>query len=382
MDDEVLTRRIGTVICGKWTLERLIGVGGMAAVYVGLHKIGRRDAIKILHPEAAKSKEVCRRFEREARVVNRFRHPGAVEIRDIDTSEDGAPFLVMELLTGETLLDRAQRLGAIALPDLLRYADEVLDVLAAAHPQGIVHRDIKPGNLFILDDGRLKVLDFGLARLREAGDTKSLWTKAGTALGTTPYMPPEQARGLDIDGRADLFAVGATLFRLLTGKRIHEASEDFDLLMKMSKVPAPPIASVRPDVPSDVALVIDRALQFDRDRRYPTAAAMLDDLRALRAGKRPANALGMAMLEDIDRSAVTVIPGRPDAKPPRAPPGDPSIDVHISLSEPPSLEHDTDPSIPRGARTDAAPPEPTTPASAEVTFLSPRRSGGAPPTKP
>ncbi|MEO7329858.1 MAG: serine/threonine-protein kinase [Minicystis sp.] len=342
MDDEVLTRRIGTLIRDKWTLERLIGVGGMAAVYEGLHKIGRRDAIKILHPEAAKSRDICRRFEREARVVNRFKHPGAVEIRDFDTAEDGAPFLVMELLTGESLLDRVQRLGTLPLPDLLRYADEVLDVLTAAHPQGIVHRDLKPGNLFVLEDGRIKVLDFGLARLRESSDTKSLWTKAGTALGTTPYMPPEQARGLDIDGRADIFAVGATMFRLITGRRIHDAAEDFELLMKMSKVPAPALAAVRADVPADVALVVDRALQFDRDHRYPTAAAMLEDIRAVRAGRRPAHALGMAMLDGIDRGAETVSPGRPAADKPvvsatTSSSTMPEIDVVLS-SEAPEIE--------------------------------------------
>src|ERR1700733_10470114 len=113
MQEEDYQRRVGTLIRDKWTLVRLLGVGGMAAVYVGVHRIGRRDALKILHREAAKSKEVCLRFEREAQAVNRFRHPGAVEIRDIDVTEDGAPFLVMELLVGESLGDRMQRLGTL-----------------------------------------------------------------------------------------------------------------------------------------------------------------------------------------------------------------------------------------------------------------------------
>src|SRR6185295_1583289 len=112
-EEDDFQRRVGTVVREKWTLVRLLGAGGMAAVYVGVHRIGRRDALKILHREAAKSKEVCIRFEREAQAVNRFRHPGAVEIRDIDVTEDGAPFLVMELLVGQSLGDRAVRLGKL-----------------------------------------------------------------------------------------------------------------------------------------------------------------------------------------------------------------------------------------------------------------------------
>src|SRR6185312_5127553 len=199
MQEEDYQRRVGTLIRDKWTLVRLLGVGGMAAVYVGVHRIGRRDALKILHTEAAKSKEVCLRFEREAQAVNRFRHPGAVEIRDIDTTEDGCPFLVMELLVGESLGDRVQQLGRLPVGEVLRTAEQVLDVLAAAHEQGIIHRDIKPANLFIMKDGQLKVLDFGLARMHEVNPGDGLFTKEGTTLGTTPYMPPEQARGRDID---------------------------------------------------------------------------------------------------------------------------------------------------------------------------------------
>jgi serine/threonine protein kinase len=297
-------RRLGTTVCGKWTIERILGVGGMAAVYVGLHRIGRRDALKILHAEAAQRKDVCKRFEREAKAVNSFRHPGAVEIRDIDVTEDGAPFLVMELLDGESLLDRVERLHRIPLRELLDYTAQVLDVLVAAHSQGIIHRDIKPANLYLLRDGRLKVLDFGLARVFDP-DGGSDWTKTGATLGTTPYMPPEQARGRRIDARADLFAVGATMFRLLIGRRVHHAASDFELLMKMAKEPAPLLASVLPGVPRDIGLVVDRALAFDRDQRYPDAASMLEDVRAVRASKRPARALQLLEIEGIDPEAST-----------------------------------------------------------------------------
>lgn len=287
MKEEPLRRRIGTVIREKWTIERLLGHGGMAAVYVGVHRIGRRDALKILHPEAASSPEIRARFEREARAVNRLRHPGAVEIRDIDVTEDGAPFLVMELLEGESLSDYARRVGPLPLLTLLGFMDQVLDTLAAAHDKDIIHRDIKPGNIFVLDGGAVKVLDFGLARVRQDGDLQSVWTRTGMALGTTPYMPPEQARGRPIDARADIFAVGATMFRLITGRHVHEAPADYELLLKMGREPAPPLASLAEGAPPALCRVVDRALAFDREQRYASARQMLEDIRALRAARAP-----------------------------------------------------------------------------------------------
>jgi eukaryotic-like serine/threonine-protein kinase len=285
-DQQSAEGRVGTVLHGKWKLERLLGVGGMAAVYEATHRIGRRDAIKILHPAVARSADLRERFEQEAHAVNRFTHPGAVEIRDVDVTEDGAPFLVMELLDGEPLSQHVGRPGGLSLDELLRYADELLDVLAAAHGQGIIHRDIKPDNLFVLKDGRLKVLDFGIARMRESS-AKSSHTLLGTRLGTLPYMPPEQIKGLPIDGRADLFAVGAMLFRLITGRRVHEAPTEADLATRMLTEPAPPLGSVSPATPEPVCMVVDRALAFDRQRRYPDARSMQEDVRAARAGTPP-----------------------------------------------------------------------------------------------
>lgn len=202
-EDVEVQRRLGATLRGKWTLKRVLGVGGMAAVYVAEHKIGRQDAIKILHPDVARSKQIRDRFEQEAHAVNRFRHPGVVEIRDIDVAEDGSPFLVMELLEGESVGSKFKREGGIESAELLRLMDELLDVLAAAHAQGIIHRDIKPDNLFVQKDGRLKVLDFGIARMRE-GAPKAMHTKIGSALGTVAYMAPEQTMGSKIDERPGL----------------------------------------------------------------------------------------------------------------------------------------------------------------------------------
>jgi eukaryotic-like serine/threonine-protein kinase len=280
--DQFAEDRVGSTLRGKWTLEKLLGVGGMAAVYAGAHKIGQRAAIKILHPEIARSAELRARFEQEAHAVNRFKHPGVVEIRDIDVAEDGAPFLVMELLEGSTLADLAEGPAGVDQALVLRVADELLDVLAAAHAQGIVHRDIKPDNLFLLRDGRLKVLDFGIARVKDG--MGSLRTRAGAMLGTAPYMAPEQIKGKDIDARVDVFAAGATMFRLLARRRIHEASSEPELLVKMATQKAPPLCSVAPDVPPELGRIVDRALALDRDERYPDAASMQRDVQALRAG--------------------------------------------------------------------------------------------------
>jgi predicted Ser/Thr protein kinase len=293
MDEaEFLNRRLGQILCGKWTLERLLGWGGMAAVYVGVHRIGRRDAIKILHEEVAISPETRGRFEQEAFAVNHLRHPGAVEVRDIDVTDEGCPFLVMELLEGESLASLLEK-GELETPVLLGYIDEVLDVLVAAHATGIVHRDIKPDNLFICGNGRVKVLDFGVARMKE-GAPRTLATRTGMAVGTLTYMAPEQVRGIHVDGRSDVFAVGATMFRCLARRRIHDGNTDADLLIKMATMPAPAILSVAPNTPPELALVVDRALQFDATNRYPDAQTMQADIRALMRGERPPYALARA----------------------------------------------------------------------------------------
>jgi eukaryotic-like serine/threonine-protein kinase len=316
--DTLAAARVGTTLCQKWTLEKLLGVGGMAAVYVANHKIGRREAIKILHREVALQPDMLMRFEQEAHAVNRFQHPGAVEIRDIDVAEDGSPFLVMELLSGESLGERVRRLGDLPLDEILRLTDELLDVLAAAHARGIIHRDIKLDNLFVQTDGRLKVLDFGIARIRDGVPLK-MRTRAGATLGTAPYMPPEQIKGQEIDARADLFAVGATMFRLIAKRRIHEAKTETEMLLKMASLPAPPLLSVAPSAPPGVGQIVDRALRFDREQRYPDALAMQADVRAVRAGLPPPHAAPTGAQESVAFfDAVTVRPGQQASREPTA----------------------------------------------------------------
>jgi serine/threonine protein kinase len=268
--------RIGTLLGGRWRIDSLIGVGGMAAVYGATHRIGRRGAIKILHSEIAVSKEHRARFEQEALAVNQVGHPAVVSVFDIDTTEDGSPFLVMELLDGESLGQRVKRDGGVEERELLRIAGVVLEVLELAHGLGIVHRDIKPDNLFLTSSGGVKVLDFGIARMKQGG--AGVRTRVGAMLGTTAYMPPEQIIGGQVDGRADVFALGATMFRILAKRHVHKSSTEPELLIKMAKDPAPALRSVAPSVSPEVCSIVDRALAFDPSRRYPTAHAMREDI--------------------------------------------------------------------------------------------------------
>jgi serine/threonine-protein kinase len=303
---EAFEARVGSTLRDKWTLERLIGVGGMAAVYAARHRVGAPVAIKILHPEIARRKDLRARFEQEARAMGRMAHPGAVEVRDIDETEDGAPFMVMELLEGESLKTLMQRQRELPLGELLRYADEALDVLAAAHREGIVHRDIKPDNLFITSAGPLKVVDFGVARMREGQPM----TVVGTRLGTLPYMPPEQVAGGDIDGRVDVFAMGALMFRIIAKRRVHEVKTESDMIVAMSTRAAPPLMDVVPNVPEAVAHVVDCALAFSRERRYPDAATMQQDVRAVARGDAPTHALAMLAERGPPNPVMSVPPTR------------------------------------------------------------------------
>jgi eukaryotic-like serine/threonine-protein kinase len=274
----------------KWTLERLVGVGGMAAVYAATHRNGAHAAVKVLHPELSRLKEVRERFLREGYAANRVEHPGAVKVLDDDVvgsgPESGTAYIVMELLEGESLQDRIERGPPLGELGFLALAGSVLEVLEVAHGRGVVHRDLKPENLFLVrppaDAGgatsapKIKVLDFGLARLAEG----QAITSYGLALGTPSFMSPEQAAGRidEIDGRTDLFALAATGFRICTGRRIHEAANPVDLVRKMASLAAPRLRTVRPEVSEACARVIDRALEFRREDRYESASAMREDV--------------------------------------------------------------------------------------------------------
>jgi len=305
--------RLGSTLLGKWTLDRLIDVGGMGAVYAATHRNGKQVAIKVLHPEFATDDETRTRFLREGYIANKIGHSGAVSVLDDDTTEDGTVFLVMELLEGESLEGRIAKNGGRLDPaTLLAIIDPVLDVLAAAHAQGVIHRDIKPANLFITRDGQVKILDFGLAHVRERSFNQRL-TRTGMVMGTSTYMPPEQARAQwkMVDARSDIWAIGATMFRALTGRHVHHAAvTQIERMLAAMSQHAAPLASLAPSVPDGVALLIDRALAFQRRDRWADARAMQKALRyAYRALEKlgaPPLAPSAPVAEDSDQHAVSV----------------------------------------------------------------------------
>jgi serine/threonine-protein kinase len=273
--------RVGTLLNEKWRIDSLLGVGGMAAVYGASHRNGKRAALKMLHAELTADPSLVTRFLREGYLANKVEHPGVVSVLDDAVTEDGSPYLVMELLDGYSLERHTQSPErAMPLRQVLKITDELLDVLAAAHAKGIVHRDIKPANIFLTRDGKVKVLDFGIARLAEPTGDAAL-TQTGSAIGTPAYMPPEQARGrwADVDARTDLWAVGATMLALLLGHRPRRADTvQEELLMAMTQ-PMLPTSVFFPHAPERVARAIDCAVAFERERRFPDAHAMQLELR-------------------------------------------------------------------------------------------------------
>jgi tRNA A-37 threonylcarbamoyl transferase component Bud32 len=266
--------RLGQVLRGKYRLDQVLGVGGMGAVYAVTHRNRKRFAVKMLHPELSCIDDIRRRFLREGYVANSVNHPGAVSVLDDDIAEDGSAFLVMELLEGKSFEDLWESSGrACSIDALLGLFYEVLDVLSAAHAQGIVHRDLKPANLFLTDSGAVKVLDFGIARLLDT--TGGGATQTGATMGTPAFMAPEQARGssTEVDAQTDLWAVGATLFVLISGRLVHDGSNPTELLINAATRAAPALSSVIA-VPPAVGAIVDRALSFDRKARWSSAFEM------------------------------------------------------------------------------------------------------------
>jgi len=277
--------RVGTTLRDKWHLDALLGIGGMAAVYSATHRNGKRGAVKILHPQTS-DPMLRRRFLQEGLIANKVEHKAVVSVIDDDVAEDGSPFLVMELLEGESLAQRAAAAGGVLpMDEVLRAMEHVLDALVAAHDKGIVHRDIKPENVFLTRDGRIKLLDFGIAHIDDPEASGPRATQAGTPMGTPAFMAPEQAsaRWEHVGPQSDLWSVGATMFTLLTGTFVHEAESLPELLAFVITRPVRSLAELLPEAPSAVVTLVDRALERSLAERWLDAREMLMALRAARA---------------------------------------------------------------------------------------------------
>lgn len=284
---ESAEKRVGETICGKWHLDRVIGVGGMAAVYEATHRNRNRVAIKLLHPALSIEEGTRQRFLREGYVANTIRHDGAVRVLDDDVTADGYAFLVMELLKGESVEERLHRKGGFLPPhEALGIIEQLLEVLEAAHDQNVVHRDIKPDNIFLTDDGKLKVLDFGIARLHQAN---SKATKVGSFMGTPAFCAQEQARGRwdEVDHRTDLYSAGATLFTCLTGQHVHQAETSSEQLALAIGATARSLATVLRDAPPDLVDLVDTSLAYDKEDRFQSARAMRAAVKRVKAGIPP-----------------------------------------------------------------------------------------------
>ncbi|MBI2389199.1 MAG: protein kinase [Deltaproteobacteria bacterium] len=277
---------IGQILGGKYRAIRVLGEGGMGTVYECEHvQLHRKVAVKVLHPTQAKKKASVARFQNEAHVAGAIGHPNICEIYDMGELEDSSPFLVMELLQGETLADRIASEGALPFDDIIDVIGQVLSGLIAAHDKGIIHRDIKPENVFLTQRAGLppmvKLLDFGISKMSGADDLHL--TRTGMVMGTPFYMSPEQARGdRNLDSRVDLYATGVMMYECLTGRRPYHAANYNALLMQILTTDPRPPHDIRPAVPEAFEQVVARAMVRDRDKRYHSASEFQRDVQLLR----------------------------------------------------------------------------------------------------
>ncbi len=294
--------RVGALLRGKYRLGRVLGVGGMAAVYEATHRNSKRFAVKVLHPELSLQTDVRVRFLREGYAATQVNHPGAVAVLDDDVSEDGSAFLVMELLEGasvDALWERCR--WKVPAGAVLAIAYQLLDVLAAAHQNGIVHRDIKPDNLFVTHEGQVKVLDFGIARLKDTAQASV--TGTGFVMGTPSFMAPEQAQGRskEIDAQSDLWATGAVLFTLLSGQFVHEGESPQAIVVQCATEPARSLGEVLPGAPKEIVQLVDSALAFKKTARWATAVAMRKGVEAAAYAVLGSGASRGALLELLSK---------------------------------------------------------------------------------
>jgi eukaryotic-like serine/threonine-protein kinase len=307
---------------GRYAIIERIGAGGMGIVYKARDPRLKRDvAIKVLPPEAASDGDRCARFEHEAQAASALNHPNIATIYEIAT-DAGTTFIAMEYVPGRTLAETIPRRG-LNLSEALRYAVQIADALARAHGSGIIHRDLKPGNIIVTPEGRVKLLDFGLAKLVQRDDNVSAdvtrttgdLTAEGMVVGTTRYMSPEQARGKPVDARTDIFSFGAVLYEMIAGRHAFHGDSVLEIATAVVRDTPKPLSEVTPDVPRDLERIVTRCLRKDPDRRFQTAADLKVALEELReeseSGSQPARVpaarrRGMLVLAGIAALALVL----------------------------------------------------------------------------
>ena len=301
-----IDERRGTIFAGRYRLERKLGSGGMADVWLAEdQELGRKVAIKMLHERYANDTQFVERFRREATHAAGLSHPNVVSIFDRGET-DGSYYIVMEYVEGRTLKELLVTRGPCPVPVAISYVRQVLAALRYAHRNGIVHRDIKPHNVLVDNEGRVKVADFGIAR---AGSSQM--TEAGSIIGTAQYLSPEQARGAPVDESSDLYSTGIVLYELLTGDLPFTGETPVEIAMKhLSQVPPAP-STIRPEIPRDLDLVVLRALAKEPADRYRSAKEMDRDLELIGRGEpvgTETEAAATMVLRGETTAATTVRP--------------------------------------------------------------------------
>ncbi len=306
----------GTLLADRFQILKLLGTGGMGEVYLAQDaRLDRQVAIKFLSDKLARDREWLARFEREARTAARLNHPNVATVYDFGQSE-GVSFIAMELLEGRTLRDVLLEHKSLPVVDLLDIAIQVVEGLDAAHQRNIVHRDLKPGNVMVLEGGRVKILDFGLAKAVDSdtseGDyrTSTGLTREGRVFGTVNYMSPEQARGEELDARTDLFSFGVVLYEMATGSLPFQGKTSavvFDAILHQE-----PISAVRlnPRLPAEIELIIAKALEKDRSLRYQHASDMLTDLKRVKRDTDSGRSATSVAVRTIESPKSRALPRR------------------------------------------------------------------------
>ena len=339
---EVRGDRSGRVLAGRYELGQMLGSGGMAEVYAAAdRRLGRTVAVKVLRPDLARDESVRSRFRREAQSAASLNHPTVVAVHD--TGDDASePFIVMEYVPGHTLRDVMQRGQPMPTSQALAITAGVLTALEIAHRAGIVHRDIKPGNVMITPDGAVKVMDFGIARAMSDD-----LTITQTVVGTPAYLSPEHAEGRPVDVRSDLYSTGCVLFELLTGRPPFVSESAYVVAVQHIQEEPPAPSTLNPALPPALDQIVATALVKDRELRYQTAAQFRADLAAVNAGGASAGAglltsdglreepTDPIVLGPTARLSSAAMSALPSVGPPPAPP--PSVPTGAAPSPPPEV---------------------------------------------